>query len=176
MPVGGLEHLLSVAAGVSILYYFWCSITTEGALIMQFDTTGLEGYITNEDAESNSGVWVPFPGDREFRVLRAGGSNKWFLRAHQAALKPYKRRLDKGNMDSDVLERIARHVYSRHIVKDWRGIKDSDGAKIPFSPDACEAFFEAFPEVFTDIVMITSDMATFANAEIEEAQEELGED
>lgn len=139
-----------------------------------FDTSGLESYITNPDAEVE-GVWTPFPEGRELLLRRAGGSNKEFTRAHQAAMKPYKRRIDKGTMDSETLEKIARAVYARHIVKDWRGIKDAKGKKIPFSVEACEAFFEAIPDLFTEILLLTSDAAIFQQAEVEEAQEILGE-
>lgn len=175
LPVGGLEHLLSVAAWVSIFSKLWCSLSAEGAL-MRFDRSGLEGYITDREVESQVGVWLPpFPGGRRFKVLRAGGANKKFSRAFQQAIKPYRRQLDKGTLDPETSDQIMREVYARHIVVDWDGIKDDTGKTVPCTPENVEAFFAAFPELFSDVVAYASEMATFAEENLEEAKETLGE-
>jgi hypothetical protein len=143
---------------------------------MQFDKSGLEGYITDKEIESEVGVWLPpFPGGRQFKVLRAGGSNRKFSRAFQQAIKPYKRQLDKGNLDPDVSDALMREVYSRYIVKDWRGINDVDGNPVPCTPENVAEFFQAFPELFSDVVSYATEMATFSEENLEEAKETLGE-
>ena len=174
LPVGGLEHLLSVAAGVSVLSHYWCSSVIKGAQ-MQFDKTGLEGYITDREVESDIGTWLPpFPNGRRFRIKRAGGANRKFARAFQAAIKPYKRQIDREELDPDISERILREVYARHIVVDWEGIKDTEGNEVPCTPENVEAFFAAIPEIFTEVRSYADTAATFAEQNLEEAEDSVG--
>lgn len=142
-----------------------------------FDTTGIESFVTNKDAESNVGVWVPFPGDREFRLLRAGGSNRVFTRAYQRAMQPHQRALKLGTHDENLIEDIGRRIYAKHIIKDWRGIRDANtGEEIPYSEEACVAYLKAFPDLFVELMSISSNMATFSIENVQEAQVQLGED
>lgn len=142
---------------------------------MKFDTNGLEAYMTDRALESEQGVWVKFPGGRAFRILRAGGSNQRFSRALQQAIKPYRRQMDKGTMDNELGDEIMRGLYARHIVKDWRGIKDEDGQAVECTPENIDAFLRAFPEVFNDLMTLASEMATFTAQMMQEAATELGE-
>lgn len=142
----------------------------------QFDKSGLEGYITDKEVESEIGVWLPpFPGGREFKVLRAGGSNRKFSRAFQQAIKPYRRQLDKGSLDPETSDGLMREMYAKHIVVDWRGINDVDGNPVPCTPENVDAFFKAFPELFSDVVSYATEMATFSQENLEEAKDVLGE-
>jgi hypothetical protein len=142
---------------------------------MQFDTTGLEGYITDRDIEGKEGVWLKFPGDREFLVLRAGGSNSAFSRRFQQLIKPHRKQIDRGTLDPQVSDDLMRQAYCETVVKDWRGIKDPMGTPIPWSKEAGMAFFAAFPELFSEVVELASSYTTFQHAEVEEAKEVLGE-
>ena len=141
---------------------------------LQFNTEGLEDFITDKGMESDVGVWVRFPGDRRFRIFRAGGSNKAFTRAFQQAIKPYRRQMDRGTMDPEVSDKVLREVYCRHVIKDWDGIKTIGGEAIPFAPKTAMAFFETVPELFNEIVGLAGEAATFAEARLEEAQTVLG--
>ena len=142
---------------------------------MKFDKSDLGDYLTDETLESEVGVWFKFPGNRRFRMLRAGGSNKRFSRAFQAALRPHKRDLDKGTLDMEIQDEIMRQCYAKHVGVDWDGIKTEDGAAVPYSADAALEFFRAFPNLFADLVTLASDMAQFSEERIEEAKETLGE-
>jgi hypothetical protein len=143
---------------------------------MQFDKTGLETYITDQEVESKLGVWLPpFPGDRRFKVLRAGGSNKKFARAFQQMLRPYRKQLNKDMLDPDVADRLLREAYAQHIVVDWKNINDADGNPVPCTPDNVLDFFNAFPEIFSEISGYAQEMGTFSAEYLEEAKETLGE-
>ncbi len=143
--------------------------------MLKFDTAGLESYLPDHLRESEIGVWLSFPGDRKFRCLRAGGSNKRFIRAFQAAIKPHRRQMDRGTLDPEVSEQIMREVYSRTVVLDWKGIKDAEGQDVPYSPEAAVELFKAVPEMFNDITTLCADMAVFTDGELEDAKQVLGE-
>lgn len=140
-----------------------------------FDSAGLEGYVTDESRESVTGVWLGFPGERKFKCLRAGGSNKKFLRTFQHLIKPHRRQMERGTLDTDISDDIMRRVYAKTIVLDWKGINDAKKQPVPFNQQNVVAFFMAFPEVFNDLVTLCSDMATFSEEQLEEAKEVLGE-
>ena len=142
---------------------------------MQFDKTGLDDYLTDETLESEVGIWLKFPGGRRFRVLRAGGSNKKFLRALNSAIRPHKRAMDRGTMDMETSDEIMRTIYAKHVVVDWDGIKDAQGKKVPCTPENVAEFFKAFPNLFSDVTTLATDMAQFSEERIQEAKETLGE-
>lgn len=144
-------------------------------MTISFDTTGLETYVTDKDREASTGIWFKFPEGRRFLCLRAGGSNRKFLRAFQTAIKPYRRQMDRGTMDPDKSDEIMREVYARTVILDWDGIKDSAGQAVPFSTPNVVEFMSAFPELFNDLVTLCSDAAQFSEEALEEAKEILGE-
>lgn len=141
---------------------------------MKFDRKGLDNYITDPELETE-GVWLKFPGDRKICIRRAGGANKRYLRLAQTAIKPFKRQIERGTMDPGETDRVMREVYAKSIVSDWEGIDDENGAPVPCTVENIVAFFNAFPEIFAEVLEYAGEMATFAEREIEEAQEVLGE-
>lgn len=143
---------------------------------LKFDTTGLEDYITSEMLEQE-GLWLEnFPGGRAFRVKRAGGSNRQYAKRLTAAIKPYRNsRTGIEGIDPAVQDRIMRHVYAQTVVVDWRGIDDVEGDPVPFSPANVEAFFEAFPEIFRDVMTLAGEATMFSERRVQEAEEALGE-
>lgn len=141
---------------------------------MDFDTSELNSYITNEDLEASIGVWIKFQGGVRLRCLRAGGSNRKYARALQAAIRPHKRQVDRGTLDDEVSNDILRDVYAKHVVKDWEGVKTTDGQEVPYAPSACVEFFRAVPELFNELVTVASEMSTFAEDRVKEAEEALG--
>lgn len=140
-----------------------------------FDKTGLEAYITDETMEGETGLWIAFPNGRRIRILRAGGSNKRFTRAFQTAIRPYERAMKRGTMDQEVSEGIMRELYARYVVVAWDGINDADGDEVPFTTNNVVGFFDAFPEIFNELVTLASNAATFSEEMIAEAREAMGE-
>ena len=140
-----------------------------------FDSAGLDDYMTDSTLESEVGVVVVFPRGRKFRILRAGGSNQRFNRAFQAAIRPHRRAMERGTMDLEESQEIMRRVYAKYVVIDWEGIRDSEGKEIPYSVQAAELFFEAFPNLFDDLVRLATEMSLFSEKTIEEAKQALGE-
>ena len=140
----------------------------------EFDLGPLEAYVSDEDREAVSGVWLDFPGDVSFRVLRAGGTNKAYARVHATVTKPYARQIQRNTLSPEKQREILVEIFVRAVIKDWRGVKSKTGAEIPFSMDAARALFTKLPDLFDELTVLAQDMATFANAQLEEAQETLG--
>ncbi len=141
---------------------------------MQFDKSSLRDFIPDSDKESVSGVWIEYPGGIRIRILRAGGTNEKFKRATSAALKPYRRQIERDMISNEVVTDLARRVYSLHIVVDWQNVRDIDGNAVPCTPSNVYEFFKAVPELFEDIQRAAVNLANFVEDEAEEAGRQLG--
>jgi hypothetical protein len=113
-------------------------------------------FATNKPTEVE-GIWITYgpnsKGDPlEIRIARAGGANKGFALRHEVLTKPYRRLIQADQMDKDVMEGIMRKLYAETVVKAWRGVLDDDGNEIPFSVEAVVEQFEAYPDLFADVV------------------------
>lgn len=144
-------------------------------LTMQFDTTGLESYITDKEIESQEGIWLKFPNDRKIHVLRAGGGNSKYARYFNSAIKPYRRQMDRGLLDPEKSNEILVDVYVETVILGWSGIKDVNGNEIPYGKGVAREFFTAYPELFNDVVSFAGDAALFQNEQAKETADELGE-
>lgn len=85
-------------------------------------------FATNEALEAD-GVWVPFKGDVEFLIARAG--NKAYNKALALQYKRNKAMLD-GNTDASEAksEEIMVDVTARHVLKGWKGNVTLKGEKL----------------------------------------------
>ena len=141
---------------------------------MKFDKSGLDDYLTSKELEQD-GVWLRFPGDRRFLVRRAGGSNTRFQRVLQHLMRPHRRQMDRGTLAPEKMIEIMRVAYAKAVVIDWDGIRDDAGQPVPLTEENAIAYFEAFPELFNEIIERAGEVATFSESLIAEAQEALGE-
>jgi hypothetical protein len=90
-------------------------------------------FAINPDLE-NDGVWVPFKGDVEFCIARAG--NKAYNKALALAFKRNKALLE-GNTDAseEKSEEIMIEVTAKHILKGWKGKVALQGKVVEYSVD-----------------------------------------
>lgn len=69
--------------------------------------------------------------------------------------------------------RALQKVFADHLVVDWRGIIDPDGAPVPFSPEACMALFEYASDLFDDLQRFALNRANYRYTEAQEDTEAL---
>lgn len=144
-------------------------------LKMTINMKGLESYVTDRSLEADVGIWLAFPDGREINVLRAGGSNKAFIRAFSKATRPYRRQIERGTMDPDKSDDIMLRVYLDHVIIGWKGFTDENGVEVPYSKEAAQYVFTRAREMFQEIVNQAGDAANFQEEEAREAAEVLGE-
>ena len=86
------------------------------------------------EALSQDGVWVPYNGDVEFLVARAG--NKNYRKVAQAMYKKNERLLDsKTDAAGDKLTEIVVESMAKGILLGWRGNVQFQGEPLPYSLD-----------------------------------------
>jgi len=108
-------------------------------------------FATNKDVEQD-GVIVKYGDGISFRIARAGGSNSAFSKRYEVLMRPYRRLVQAGQMDTEVQADIMRQLYAETVVRSWEGVTDRDGNALQFSVDNCKKVFADLPDLFDDIV------------------------
>ena len=92
--------------------------------------------IDNDNSLLTVGVWTEYDGAR---LLVTHMSNPEFQRSLMRRQAPYKTKIDKGTLDPVVQRDIMMHAMSEGLIKDWdpKTFRDSKGAEVPFSKEAC---------------------------------------
>lgn len=86
------------------------------------------------EALSQDGVWVPYNGDVEFLIARAG--NKNYRKVAQALYKKNERLLDsKTDAATEKLTEIVVESMAKGILLNWRGNVQFQGEPLPYSLD-----------------------------------------
>lgn len=114
-----------------------------------------------------TGTWTSFRG-AEFLIAHAGSLK--FQRAMMRLQKPFRRKMERGEMDPADQKRILIQALAESILLDWKGVKDSDGKEVSYSRDlGVKAITN--DESFREFIMeFSMDMQNF----IEEAAEHEG--
>lgn len=129
---------------------------------------GFNAYKSDETLESQ-GIVLNYGKDGKFIVARAGGANKKFAKALEARGRPYRRQIENGTVNNEVLENLLREVFVETVILGWEGVKDQQtGEDIPFSKENCLALFEQVPNLFVDLREQATLFANFRAESIEE--------
>lgn len=120
------------------------------------------GRTTIDKTLVNEGVWTEFvlvTGEGEPEVVKlkmayaSGDMNNRYRDAMQRALDPYQRVMSSYTDPKDFPDGLVRKindigvkVFVEQIVLDWEG-PTKNGQKQPYTPEACMALFEEFPEL-----------------------------
>lgn len=97
----------------------------------------------------------------QIKICRAGGANTAYNRAMEAKTKPYRRQLQNGTLDMEVMTSILREVYADTVVIGWSNIEDADGKPMPFNRDNVIKLFTDLPELFADVQEQATNLALF---------------
>ena len=103
-----------------------------------------------------SGIWLEYGTTDDnkpvrFKIARAGGSNKAFLKAIEKATRPYRKALQNNMMDNAVADRLFKDVFAETVVLGWENVKGPDDQPIPFNKANAIKLFNDLPDLFQDI-------------------------
>lgn len=130
-------------------------------------------YNTDQTLELD-GVWLNY-GDFRVRVARAGGANQKYQAELAAAMRPYRRQVNSGNMDESVARRILLEVFCRTVILDWDSeefgagkIPGPEGEPLPFNQHNVQQVMTDLPDLFDDLRQASQEVANFRAEEIED--------
>ncbi len=135
---------------------------------------------TSADLERD-GVWIDY-GDFRVKIAHAGGSNKKYLNLAEAKLKPLRRAIEAGSIDRARSDKIMMEIYAKTIILGWQsqgkdddgkdtwldGIEGRDGELMEINEANITATFIALPKLFQDLQEMSSGIANFRTAELED--------
>jgi hypothetical protein len=110
---------------------------------------------TDESIEKE-GVVLDYGEHAKFRIARAGGGNKRFLRAAENFRRKYRRQLGLDILKEEVAVKEAIDIYAKTVVlpQDWDVYwPDENGEDVPlsYSVDNVKMMFTALPDLFRDV-------------------------
>lgn len=129
---------------------------------------------TDPDNE-RKGTVINYGDEAWFRIARAGGSNKPYLDAMGARLKPFRRQIQTETMDDKVADRIVLEVFVDTILLGWGSkehgdgrIGDEEGNPLEFGRDNALKVLTDLPELFQALRAESERLANFNAASKED--------
>jgi len=108
---------------------------------------------TDKKAEQE-GIIIEY-GDGEdafsFRVARAGGSNKAYLKKLEALCRPHLRQIKNDTLSRKKQQEIMIKAYVGTVILGWTNVRDKTGTVLEFSHENCTKLFKEYPDLFADL-------------------------
>lgn len=139
-----------------------------------FDT-----YATDSDMEV-SGKWVYPTGEPTddnprppaFKIARAGGANKKYVRAQAVHMKPYTAIFRGTNAMTpeklDIVNDVAKKCFFDAILIDWKNVQNKEGEFVPFNRENAEDLMKQLPALFEFLLGEAQAIGTFNPASVED--------
>lgn len=122
-------------------------------------------FSSNAEAEEN-GVWVDVTPTIKLKV-RAYSSDA-VVALREKLTKPFRAMLRAGGQLPDEQDKeIGRKVIAGAVIADWKGIKDAEGAEVPYSADEAFKTLTRLPKMLNFVISISTD-AAFYKEQLEE--------
>lgn len=122
-------------------------------------------FASNEDAEEN-GVWVDVTPTIKLKIRSFSAKAVNDLR--EKLTKPFRSMIRAGTPIPEEQDReIGRKVIAGAVIADWKGIKDADGAEVPYSAEEALATLTRLPKMVNFVIGISTD-AQFYKDDLQE--------
>lgn len=141
--------------------------------------SGLFKAFKTDETKTQDGVLVQFneaknesdgtiPG---FYVRYSGGKGSTAYRAAlDAAAKPYRRRIDNGEIKAqEQLNEITNGIFSDHWIAGWENVRDANDAEIPYSKEAARDLMKQLPELLYKLIGTSIDSDNYRIEELKES-------
>jgi hypothetical protein len=138
-------------------------------------------FATDADKETQ-GRWYRI-GNMEFLLARAGGTNTKFTSAYAAAMRPYQRQQQMGQLTEEAARAVLVVPFSKFVLLDWRtrlksdgveslvehSIPGRDGAQLAYSKDAAAKLMLDIPDLLNTLVEAAGNFSNYAPDDVDEA-------
>lgn len=125
-----------------------------------------------DESLKNNGRWIDYEKwGVSFKIASLDSKE------YKKALKDLLRSLSVGSgsllkyRSDEQNERMLLDLFSKHIVKDWRGVTDENGEELPYSSESVKKIMTDLPELYKELYSIASDVSTFVLGKQKAAQE-----
>lgn len=119
------------------------------------------------------GIVLDF-GPSQFRVRRSGGSNRKYLSALQAKMRPHKQALAAGTLPEDKSKELLVEVFFETVVIDWYNVTDRSGAPLAYTLENFKMLMSDLPDLWSTLMVECDNIKNFQEEEIKQDGEALG--
>lgn len=98
-----------------------------------------------------SGIWVDYGEAGRYKIARAGGGNKAYLRSAEAFRRKYRTQIDLDIMSNEAALAAAIEIYAESILLDWEDVTGPDGEPLEFTRENVVRVFTDLPDLFSAI-------------------------
>lgn len=122
--------------------------------------------IDEQNEQIEQGKWFDF---RESKFLIASSASLKFMRTMTRMQKPFRRQIEKNQLDPADNQKILVNAMAESIVLDWKNVVGRDRVEVPYSREAAAKALK--DPSFREFVMeISADLANFREEESEEEE------
>lgn len=130
-----------------------------------------------DPVKEQQGVVINYGDEAWFRIARAGGANKAYLKAMADRLKPFRRQIQTETMDEKVGEQLVMEVFVDTVLLGWGSkvpdpeheggtidapyIEDPDGKRLDFDRDNAIKVLTDLPELYRELRAESERLGTF---------------
>ena len=131
-----------------------------------------EAFGTVKEYETE-GVTLDF-GVAQFKVRRAGGSNRRFLTMLSSKLRPHRRAIEAGTLSDDVANDMQMEVYFDTVITGWEGVTDEQGTPLEYTLPNFKKVMLDLPDLWDTLRAEADNIKNFQMAEAKADGETLG--
>jgi hypothetical protein len=121
--------------------------------------------IDEQNNRGEEGVWQEYEGSKF--LLASSGSLK-FLRVMARLQKPHRRKIDRGQLEPELQQKMLIDAMAEAVVLDWQGVQNKAKEDVPFSVAGAKAALTADPSFREFVMEFSSDLANFKAEQAEE--------
>lgn len=130
-----------------------------------------EAFSTDSEVE-RTGVWLNYGGAR-FKVARAGGANKKFIRRQESFVRKFRKQIEMEILGEDEATLELINIWADTVFLNWEGITDRDGKLLSFNRENVVKVMRDLPDLFKTIRDDSMRMVIFKSTIDEDAAENL---
>lgn len=140
---------------------------------------GLYSQFETDANIERDGVWVDYVSDdgvecASFLIARSGGANTKFAAALTRMIDKYRLRSNSTrNLPPEKENAILIEVFANHVILDWKGVTDRDGAVLEYSKQNVIRLMTDLPVLFDELRNEASKIANYRVDFLEDAEKNL---
>lgn len=115
------------------------------------------------DSKEEEGVWAKYFG---VDLLIARSNTTKYNNLFRRLTKPYKRQLEKNNLDNDTMEEIMCEVMSETVLLDWKNFKG-----IEYTKENAKSLMKNDNDAFEFVKNFSEDINNYLNEDVDETVE-----
>lgn len=123
-------------------------------------TTELDDLFASNEAAEEEGVWVDVSPTIKLKIRAYSADAVNNLR--EKLIKPFRTMIRAGgSIPEEQDKEIGRKVLAGAVIADWKGIKDAEGADVPYSAEEAYKVLSRLPKMVNFVIGISTDASMY---------------